>query len=147
MIRFEKFKQDDFENYYRLVTNFNTMDRLGKLVYSRDEALIKFLQLLDQEVYRIFDGDKELGLAKLLITNHEGQIGYLLLPEYWKLGYGQLIVAKLVALARVHDLDLIYDLIDPSDELLYQAMCENGFVIVEPEMSDGQAKIRLELKL
>lgn len=147
MISFIKYQQDDFENYYRLVTNFNTMDRLGKPVYSRDEALIKFLHLLDQEVYRVFDGDKELGLAKLIITNNEGQISYLLFPEYWSLGYGELIITKLIEIARIHDLDIIFDLIDPSDELLFQALVKNGFVIVKPEMSDGQAKVRLELKL
>lgn len=147
MISFIKYQQDDFENYYRLVTNFNTMDRLGEPVYSRDEALIKFLHLLDQEVYRVFDGDKELGLAKLIITNNEGQISYLLFPEYWSLGYGELIITKLIEIARIHDLDIIFDLIDPSDELLFQALVKNGFVIVKPEMSDGQAKVRLELKL
>lgn len=147
MIDFIKYQQGDFENYYRLVTNFNIMDRLGEPVYSRDEALVKFLHLLDQEVYRVFEGDDELGLAKLIITNNEGRISYLLFPEYWSLGYGELIITKLIEIARIHDLDIIFDLIDPSDELLFQALVKNGFVIVKPEMSDGQAKVRLELKL
>lgn len=147
MIEFVKYQQDDFEKYYYLVSNFNAMNRVGELVYSRDEALIKFLHLLDQDVYRIMEGDQDLGLAKLIITNDEGEIGYLLLPEYWRIEYENNIVAKLVDIARDYELTTVYDLIDPTDELLYQALIENGFVIIEPEMSEGQAKIRLNLNL
>lgn len=147
MIEFVKYQQEDFEKYYYLVSNFNAMNRIGEQVYSRDEALIKFLHLLDQDVYRIVKDGQDLGLAKLIITNDEGEIGYLLLPEYWNQEYENNIVAKLVAIARDYELTTVYNLIDPTDELLYQALIENGFVIIEPEMSEGQAKIRLNLIL
>ena len=96
-ILLEKFTQQDFDDYFRLVSDARVMAMITERAIPVDEAGRDYQQLLiknkahpDAGHFRILDADSGefIGLGKLEIdpgNSDTAELGYMILPVYWGL--------------------------------------------------------------
>ncbi|GAA4436788.1 GNAT family N-acetyltransferase [Pontibacter saemangeumensis] len=122
----EKFREEDFGNYYRLAGNELVMRMVTGNALSQQEAEEKYKQILavnlSQEELGYFAvktiaANSCIGLGKIVLTDpEEAEIGYLLLPESWGKGYGGEIARLLVKHAQgLPYLRTLSAIIDPAN--------------------------------
>lgn len=138
----QKFISDeDFEDYFSLVGNEKVMAMVTERSIPLDEAKSDFRLLLDKNrKYQDFGNFKVLekatnnfiGLAKLEINENdfsEAELGYLLLPKFWRNGYGSEIAKLLLNKAEESkDLHRIIATIDPKNIASKKILLKNGFI-------------------
>ena len=105
-IYLEKLLPQDFESFYALTGNEKVMAMITERPLSKKEALKKFKYFLENNELHISLGSfkvlevgssKLLGFAKLEITTEKpekAELGYMLLPEFWGLGFGNEIAIQ-----------------------------------------------------
>ena len=122
----EKFREEDFGDYYRLAGNELVMRMVTGSALSQQEAEEKFKRFLavnrSQEelgyfAVRTIMENSFVGLGKIVLTGpEEAEIGYLLLPGSWGKGYGSELSGHLVKFAQgLPSLRTLSAIIDPAN--------------------------------
>lgn len=147
-LKLEKFTEQDFDDYYRLVGNADVMAMITERALPEAEARADFAALLANNLlhpafgqFKVLDaGGAFIGLGKLALESdgsREAELGYMLLPEYWGKGLGGHIAAQLLALAQKQPLDGLFAIIDPANLPSRKILTRHGFVHREYKDFDG----------
>ena len=97
--------QADLNFLYKLVNDPNVARFIGELINDRDilKSWIENLEPSDHE-YVILSDSVPVGECSLTITGDSGEIGCMIIPEYWNHGYGFSAINKLIMLAQENGL-------------------------------------------
>ncbi|MDL2297980.1 GNAT family N-acetyltransferase [Synergistaceae bacterium OttesenSCG-928-D05] len=148
-LAFIKFTENDFLDYFRLVSDIRVMAQITERAIPEAEARADYERLLaensrheDFGSFRVVDTDSGdyIGLARISLneTNPgEAEIGYMLLPEYWDRGYGRKTVAQLLEVAEKTGLEHLTALIDPENGASKKLLTNNHFYSTFVGMQDG----------
>lgn len=138
----EKFLSDeDFKQYFILVSNEKVMAMVTERAIPLDEARSNFKLLLERNKrhkafgsFKVFETTTNnfIGLAMLKINEDdlsEAELGYLLLPEFWRKGYGSEIAKMQLNKAKeLKVLHRITAIIDPNNIASKKILLSNGFI-------------------
>ncbi|GAA0497772.1 GNAT family N-acetyltransferase [Salinibacillus aidingensis] len=138
-ISLEKFKKNDFDFYFSLVSNESVMAMITERSIPMKEAQENFQKLLDTNndfegfgTYKVFNSknDEFIGLGKLIKSNEnkEAELGYMVLPEYWGKGYGSEIAEILLENANKLSLNRVTAIIDPNNLPSRKILIKKGFI-------------------
>jgi len=149
-IHLVKITDQDFEDYCSLAGDEKVMAMITGRAMTREEARAKFNALLASgplhESYGCFmvldrSESELLGFAKLEIregNRGEAELGYMLKPESWGLGYGGEIAAYLMKTAEADpELSRVYAIIDPANTASKKILIRQGFLSVQKVDIDG----------
>jgi RimJ/RimL family protein N-acetyltransferase len=135
-LKLEKYTNDDFEKYFALVSNESVMAQITERAIPLDEAEANYRKLLERNSkhelfgsYKVFDEDY-IGLGHVTVNEEnpdEAEIGYMLLPAYWGKGYGTLIAAELIELAKQTNVSRLTAIIDPENIPSRKILLKHGF--------------------
>ncbi len=148
---FEKFSsEDDFEYFFKLVSNEKIMTMNFGRVFTLEEAKKYYEKVLsinekskDLGQFKVFEGSNKdfIGLGAIVANEDltEVEIEYLLLPDYWGKGYGSSIAETLVSMASgVKSIKKVTAIADPNNMGSKKILLKNGFVSSEIyEIDDG----------
>lgn len=135
---FERYSEADFDTFFRLVSDAQIMKMiLGRPLFE-DEARVRFQNMLSINQintkighYKVIDisTGKTIGQAKLEMTEiNQAEIGYLIIPEYWKKGYGTEMAQTLVELSRnIAEIYSLIAIIDPENIASKRILEKQGF--------------------
>jgi RimJ/RimL family protein N-acetyltransferase len=156
---FEKFTTDDFNSYFKLVSNYEVMKMITEKGLTYEEALKDFNKIIETNsihpilgTYKVFNlANDFIGLAKLEIReikDTEAELGYMLLPNYWGMGVGSSIAEELIELAKEQKkLKKLTAIIDPINMASRKILIKNNFISKEFKNFDGLPGEFLELEL
>src|SRR5690606_5152472 len=149
-IALEKFGRQDFDDYFRLVSNPEVMAMITERAIPADEARRDYEKLLAENAlhpelghFRVLNAHDRsfLGMGKLAVETAEAdqaELGYILAPEYWGKGVASRIAGLLVARAeRQPKLRSLFAVIDPANIPSRKILINNGFVSKEFKNFDG----------
>ena len=150
-MRLEKYGAEDRELYEELVLNEETMSMNYGRVFSKEEADMLFRYILDANsgngltgYYKVFT-DEYIGLGALRFNEEECalEIEYMLLPEYWGLGYGSELAAILTEMAWDSGLaSTVNAITDPENERSGKILLKNGFKLIKNYINeDGEPAV------
>lgn len=158
----EKLKMEaiDFELHNLLVSNEKVMQMIAWKPMNMEEAKDKFKKILQVNTihpelgYFKITNDKSgkfIGVAKIEMKekhSKEAELGYLILPEFWRKGIVGKVAKKLIDLARTEKkLENLYAIIDPENIPSRKILENNGFLSKEFKDFDGLPGELLELDL
>jgi len=158
-VLFEKFTTNDFNSYFKLVSNYEVMKMITEKGLTHEEALKDFNKIIETNsihpilgTYKVFNlANDFIGLAKLEIRESkdaEAELGYMLLPNYWGMGVGSSIAEELIELAKEQkDLKKLTAIIDPINMASRKILIKNNFISKEFKDFDGLPGEVLELEL
>lgn len=158
-LRLEKMVTKDFSLIYLLVKNETVMKMVSGKAMNREEAKDKFAKILEANAlhpemgyFKITNyGSEFIGVAKIELKekkSKEAELGYLILPEFWRKGIAGKVAKKLVEIARNgKQLNSLYAIIDPDNMPSRKILEKNGFTSKELKDFDGLPGELLELDL
>lgn len=118
----KKLSAGDFEAFYSLAGNEQVMKMITGKPLSREEARVKFKALLEIKAEEA----------------NEAELGYMLLPVFWGLGYGTEIAEFLMRRAESDpDLSRVYALVDPANKASRRILLRLGFISEKSGQMDG----------
>lgn len=138
-----KFESNDFNHYYRLVSNESVMAMITERSIPFNEAQINFQKLLNRNekfeefgTYKIYNYNTNefIGLGSLILNEEkldEAELGYMLLPEHWGKGYGSEIAEILMQKANKTKLKRLTAIIDPKNIPSRKILMKKGFISEE----------------
>lgn len=154
-----KFTSNDFNYYFKLVSNYEVMKMITEKSLTKEEALKDFNKVVEMNsthpilgTYKAFNSNNDfVGLAKLEIKDtqaSEAELGYMLLPSYWGMGLGSIIAEHLITLAREQKrLKKLTAIIDPINVASRKILIKNNFNSIEFKDFDGLPGELLEMDL
>ena len=135
---FSHYTSADFDDYFQLVSNADVMKMITGRPLLESETRERFEKMLkaNREIPEIghfkvslrIDGNF-VGHSKLEMTEgKEAEIGYVLMPEYWRKGLGNEIAETLVYLGKeVAEIDNLLAIIDPENTASKRILEKQGF--------------------
>jgi [ribosomal protein S5]-alanine N-acetyltransferase len=138
-IKLMKFQENDFKDYYSLVSNEKVMAQITERSIPLEEARLNYQKILQRNkkhesfgTYKIFDasGKRFIGLGSLILNEKlpdEAEIGYMILPEHWGQGYGTVIAKALIRKVRGSKLKKLEAVIDPNNIPSRKILTNLGF--------------------
>ncbi|ELK45448.1 UNVERIFIED_CONTAM: GNAT family N-acetyltransferase [Halobacillus marinus] len=143
-----KFTEGDFSDYFRLVSDVRVMAQITERAIPEEEARSNFDKLLKRNAdgtsfgsYKVYDSSGGfLGLAHLTRSvekQEEAEIGYMIVPDCWGLGYGSRIAGRLITMAENQGLERLTAVIDPKNTASKRILTKQGFVSVYQGTIDG----------
>ncbi|MEN5233147.1 GNAT family N-acetyltransferase [Sphingobacterium faecium] len=155
-----KFKSQDFNEYFQLVSDASVMEMITERAIPMDEARIDFEQLMEDNKlndnfghFKILTASSNefVGLAKLVLNEEnkvEAELGYMILPLYWGKGIASHVARKLIGHAKQQEsLEKVVAIIDPRNIPSRKILINNGFVSEEFKDFDGLPGEILALEL
>lgn len=146
----EKFGVQDFDDYFRLVSDARVMAMITERAILEDEARRDYEKLLinnqlhpELGQFKILDSrhGSFVGLAKLEVTAADAraaELGYMILPEHWGQGVAGRVAGLLVAKAQAQPgLQSLFAIIDPANLPSRKILLKNQFVSREFKDFDG----------
>jgi ribosomal-protein-alanine N-acetyltransferase len=140
-IYFEKFlTEDDFQYFLRLALNEDVMVMNYGRIFTLEEAKKVYKGLLEKNKihqdfgqFKVFEATTNnfIGLCGLIISDDftKAEIEYLLLPEYWRKGYGSEIAKVLLKKAEESkSIKKVTATIDPNNIGSRKILLKNRFV-------------------
>ena len=159
-LKLEKMKAGDLELHNLLVSNEKVMEMVAGRILTSQEANDKFEKILAANKLHTLLGyfkitnaktKRFIGVAKIELTSeHSGdaELGYLILPEFWRKGITGKVAAKLIDLAREEkQLKNLFAIIDPENIPSRKVLEKNGFLFKEFKDFDGLPGELWELNL
>lgn len=154
--------EDDADFMLRLVSDPMVTRFLPGMIQDR-EMLLSWIQSLgssDHEyIVRIEEIDEVIGECSLTKQGDNAEIGFMLLPKYWLLGYGTEVVTSLIEIARDMRLKELTATTDARNHAAIRLLkkCgfkqqKNGWMVVIPEgeeskIEGGQSIIQFQRRL
>ena len=150
-IYFEKFiSENDFKYYLDLVSNKEVMAMNYGRVFTIDESILTYKGIIinnknyeDFGHFKVFEKNTKnfIGLGAITINNDfsEAEIEYMLIPDYWRKGYGSEIVTNLLKKAEeTKSIHKVIAITDPNNLVSKKILFNNGFVAIKIfEIEDG----------
>lgn len=149
-LKIEKFTENDFDFYFKLVGNEKVMAMITERAISMTEAKDNFSKIIQNNKLHEFFGSYKIvrnlnqefiGFIKLTIqklSDTEAELGYMLLPEYWGKGIAGNVVRDMIKRSRsLNQFTRITALIDPKNIPSRQILIKNGFSSVQIIDYDG----------
>ncbi len=146
----EKFTPQDFDDYFKLVSDPKVMAMITERAIPAEEAWRDYEKLLVENTlhpdlghFRVLEAGSRnyLGLGKLAVEVAEAdraELGYILSVEHWGKGLGNRIAASLVAIAeRQPTIRTLFAIIDPANIASRKILLNNSFVSREFKDFDG----------
>lgn len=159
-MKLEKFGENDFPDYFRLVNNEKVMEMITERSLPLEEAKDYFKEVIENNLiapnfgrFKILDTESNefIGLAKLEIEDKnstKAELGYMILPEYWGKGIGSYVAKQLIETAKTQkSINNVFAIIDPKNEASRKILINNGFVSKELKDLDGLPCEILEVKI
>lgn len=159
-IKLEKFTSVDFEKFYQLVKDEDVMAMITEEATPLHIAKLDFdLLLKNNELnvhlgyFKVFDleTDSFIGLGKIEIESKDAnsaELGYMLLPSFWRKGFASEIARQLIAVAQHENrIEKLTAIIDPNNLASRKILVNNGFTSVEIDDLDGLPAEVFNLKL
>ncbi|TGB03709.1 GNAT family N-acetyltransferase [Halobacillus salinus] len=144
-----KFREQDFNDYYRLVSNQAVMAQITERAIPLEEAQANFEKLLVRNglyerlgSYKIYEADTNdfVGLGHLTRSEEskeEAEIGYMILPEHWGKKYGTEVARMLIELAEQTELQKLMAIIDPANRASRKILVNQKFASEKVCEMDG----------
>ena len=139
-IKLKKFTAQDFSSYFKLVNDEKVMEMITERAIPEKEARIDYAKIIQNNTlhqdfghFMIMDcKDNEfLGLAKLEIKNETddfAEIGYMILPQFWRKGIAATATKQLIEEAKKQkQLTSLLAIIDPKNLPSRKILLNNGF--------------------
>jgi RimJ/RimL family protein N-acetyltransferase len=137
---FRKIDREDFGRYLELVGNYEVMKLITGKALSKNQALKRFREIIltNKRYFEIGyyfislrDTKQFIGLGKIVLKKgNEAEIGYSLLPGFWRKGYGSAISEKLINHSRkVPFIKRLTAIIDPENGASKRILIKSGFVL------------------
>lgn len=143
-IKLEKFTENDFAHYFKLVNDEKVMEMITERALETYEAKSDFDKLIQNNKlsenfgnFKILDNaTKEfIGLAKLQIKvkdDQEAELGYMILPNHWRQGIASKVGKQLIEIAKnQEEINRLFAIIDPKNLPSRKILINNGFVSKE----------------
>ncbi|MDX1685126.1 MAG: GNAT family N-acetyltransferase [Saprospiraceae bacterium] len=137
-LSFRYFREEDFEDYFSLMSNLPVMKMITGKALSRKEAEKKFQDALESEDiekglgrFRVStrDNDDFVGLARLVPGDSAPELGYALASDQWGRGYGSEICKAVIDHARQYGkYKKLMAIVDPENLPSVRILKKNGFV-------------------
>lgn len=150
-IYFEKFlSENDFKYYLDLVSNQEVMVMNYGRVFTMDESILIYKGIMvnnknyeDFGYFKVFEKDTKnfIGLGAIILNNDfsEAEIEYMLIPDYWRKGYGSEIVRIFIKKAEeTKSIHKVTAITDPNNFVSKKILFNNGFTSSKIfEIEDG----------
>ena len=156
MIRLKKYEKDDRALYEALVFNADAMKMNYGRPFTPKEAELLFSVMLDANAadgplgfYKVLSDDGFLGMGALNL-NGDGaiEIEYMLLPQFWRRGYGTTLVETLVRMAKESGLsESVEAITDPGNAPSRRILQKTGFARVKQYENDDGDLVELYRKM
>ena len=140
-IDIRKFMENDFSEYFSLVSDENVMKMITGRALEYKEACERYRKLLAVNDFHesfgsfiVFEKEsgKFIGFGKIILEKEkmkEAEVGYILMPEYWGMGYAAEITKFLLEKAENTGLlERVTGIIDPENKASKNVLLKNGFV-------------------
>ena len=121
----------DVDFMLRLVNDFDTTRYIQGLITDRDMLLewIESLNKSDHEYIVELPDGTPIGECSIAESDNVGDIGYMLLPEYWRQGYGTTVVYCLLAIAVHMGLTVVSATTDTNNIASAKLLEKTGFKV------------------
>jgi len=149
-LQLKKFGPQDFNDYFRLVSDRRVMAMITERALPEEEARTDFNNLLENNAihpalgqFKILNSlsGQFLGLAKLEIASageETAELGYMILPEFWGRGIAGQVAKRLIDTAeRQPDIVSLFAIIDPANLPSRKILINNQFISREFKDFDG----------
>lgn len=159
-IKLEKFTQEDFADYFLLVSDIKVMEMITERAIEQEEAYADFKKMIENNRinvnfgnFKILDSktDGFIGLAKLEMRDKDSkevELGYMILPKHWGKGIAGKAGKLLIEIAkRQNQIGKVFAIIDPKNLASRKILINNQFISKEFKDFDGLPGEILELKL
>ena len=153
-----KFEPEDFDIYFKIVASDEVMKYVTGKAPNVEESKKRYARILavnNQQplggFFKVYERGNLVGLAKLekyVKENDTYEVGYLLLEEYWGMGYGTVVCKDLIQFARNNELaSYVMALIHPENIASRTILIKNGlesyFVGYENEVPTEKLRLKL----
>lgn len=153
-----KFEDVDFDLYHRIVDSEAVMKYVIGQASSLERSQQRFQEILVANethqqggYYKIYDRSQLIGLGKLEYYPKEDntiEVGYLLMEDYWGMGYGSQVAKDLIQYARNNDLaKYVIGIIDPENLASRKILLNLGLASYFVGFEDDRPTEKLRLKL
>ncbi|UZR95696.1 GNAT family N-acetyltransferase [Chondrinema litorale] len=157
-ILFKKYIHKMLPEYKRQSMNYETMKYITGKALNEEECLKRFDFVMEVNgrhnefgYYAVFDKNTNtvIGLSKIVLMSKEcAEIGYALLPEFWRKGYGSEITKSLINYAlQFENLNELIGIINPLNEASKMLLMKNGFTYLESKSVYDQLSDYYQLKI
>ena len=146
-LTFNKLTDNDFALYAQLTTNETVMKYITGNALTLEKAKLRFQKVVDNNlasgdtgffIVRRKDKDDFIGIVKLVrITDDQFEVGYMLLPQYWGIGYASEMVKCMINLAIKKQINEIIGIVDPENPASIRVLSKFGFQLYETGKFDG----------
>lgn len=134
-----KFQTNDFQDYFRLVSDESVMAIITERSIPLEEAQTNYQKILFRNekhenfgTYKVYNNEANefIGLGSLIVNEEidEAEIGYMILPDHWGKGYGSEVAEILVQQATNTTLKRLTAIIDPKNLSSRKILIKQGFV-------------------
>lgn len=141
-LKYSKFKEEDFQDYYDLVSKDEVMRYTTGKAYKLDEAKTKFQKVLKlneefSEIgvfsVRIIETNEYIGIAKVTyIKDGEAEIGYSFIPKFWGVGFGTEATTRMIELAKnTAYVKRLMAIVDPEHKASIRILTKHGLTLSE----------------
>lgn len=144
---YKKITAKDQDNYLRLNTNAAVMKYITGRAMTVIESMNKFEKVLVENkrfeelgIYMAYlEDDTFIGLCKLQHKpDNAAEVGYVLLPEFWRQGFATEIAEYLVNYAETLPIvDRVFGMIDPENIASKKILMAQGMTLYEVTTWEG----------
>lgn len=157
-IYLKPYSTDDFDHYYKLVKEERVMYYITGRSETFAEATANYNQIIAYNhmhndrtgYYQLYVETSYVGFGKLSWDdNHRLEIGYMILPAFWRQGYAKQCIQLLLELAQNSSIKTneIIANIDPENKVSKHLLTTFGFISVWKGIEAGLPSEHLSLKI
>lgn len=153
-----KFEEEDFDLYHRIVNSDAVMKYVTGEASSLDRSESRFKEIISTNksqtlggYFKVYDRSQLIGLGKVenyIKEEDTVEVGYLLMEDFWGLGYGYQVCKDLIQFARNNELaKYVIGIIDPDNIASKKILTKNGlesyFIGTENDISTEKLRLKL----
>ncbi|MDN3722914.1 GNAT family N-acetyltransferase [Aequorivita sp. SDUM287046] len=137
-LSFRHYATEDFNDYFKLVSSADVMKMITGRPLTEGETRERFDKMMEVNRENVNLGHYKVsirengafvGHSKLVMTEkNEAEIGYVLMPEFWRKGFGEEIAKTLILRARkISEIATLIAIIDPENQASQRILEKQGF--------------------
>ena len=157
-LNYIKFEPEDLDIYLKIVSSDSVMKYITGRARSREENIKRFKGILKANTdhvkggyFKIYDRGNVIGLGKLEYYDKEVdtiEVGYILMEDYWGIGFGKTICKDLIQFARINEMaKYIIGIIDRENIASKRILMSNGlesyFLGIENDLPTEKLRMKL----
>ena len=141
-LTYTKFPEENFQDYYDLVSKDEVMRYTTGKAYTLEKAKIRFQKMLkiNEEFpeigvfsVRVVETNEFIGISKItFIKDGEAELGYSMLPKFWGVGYGTEMTTRMIKLAKATPfVTRLMAIVDPEHNASIRILTKHGLTLSE----------------